>query len=66
MLEGGAGFHFYNSSGEGSHAMFLGLGVSSPGRTQRLLVIRTWVTCGNKTSSDRMYETYWEAELLYQ
>lgn len=60
------GFHFYNPSGEGSHAMFLGWGVSSPGRTQSLLVIRTWVTFSNKTCSDRMYETNWEPELLYQ
>lgn len=49
------GFHFYNRSGEGSHAVFLGQGVSSPGRTRRLLVIGTWVTFGNKTRSDRMY-----------
>lgn len=60
------GFHFYNPGGEGSHAIFLGQGVSSPGRTQSLLVIRTWVTFGNKTRSDRMYETHWEPELLHQ
>lgn len=49
------GFHFYNRSGEESHAIFLGQGVSSPGRTRRLLVIGTWVTFSNKTRSDRMY-----------
>ena len=49
------GFHFYNRSGERSHAIFLGRGVSSPERTRRLLVIGTWVTFGNKTRSDRMY-----------
>lgn len=59
-------FHFYNPSGERSHAIFLGQGVSSLGRTQRLLVIRTWVTFGNKTRSDRVYETNWKPELLYQ
>lgn len=45
------GFHFYNRCGEGSHAIFLGQGVSSPWRTGRLLVIGTWVTFSNKTRS---------------